>query len=94
MFKFLEMVNELLEYLNIEGTPYGYSVLEVKRKENGSYEFKIKEGNFYPFKLTICENGIILNEYGHDCIDTCLDAYDYDEESIKLYSKFKAKWYK
>ena len=87
---FIEAAKEMDEYLKIDETPYGHTILEVKLNNDDSYEFEIREGRFAPFHLRICENGKIIDEDGYDCLDAAISAYDYNSE----YINFKAKWYK
>lgn len=89
-----EIVKEIEEYLLMDDTPYGYNILKIKRNNDGTYKFKIREGNFSTFKLIVNHKGIILDECGIDCIDNAMSAYEEDEEIINEYKNFKAKWYK
>ena len=92
-----DAAKEVEEWLEIDSCVYAYRILDANIIASEGYRFNIWEsdpdGNAR-FELTVTLEGKLLNQYGRDSVELCLDAYDNDPDMIKKIKTFKEKWYK
>lgn len=91
-----EALKEMEEYLDLCNL-YGYKILTILEIKDETFLFHIEErcpnGDRLKYLLTVCDNGVIINDQGTDVLDLMIDCLEGDIDYIKSCKEFQNKWY-